>query len=195
MRMWLDTEFMEDGKTIELLSIGIVREDGAEYYAVSGDADYSKATDWVRAHVIPKLGMGSRKSRTQIRAEVEAFVRADGTKPEVWAYFADYDWVVFCQLFGRMIDLPAGFPRWCRDVKQLCVEVGDPDLPPQAKDEHNALVDARWTRSAWLFCDDRRQRMASLLSEWLNTPYWATQEQWEAWVKDFRPRVEKCLEK
>ena len=28
MKYWLDTEFMEDGKTIDLLSIGIVREDG-----------------------------------------------------------------------------------------------------------------------------------------------------------------------
>ncbi|MDA3854644.1 MAG: 3'-5' exoribonuclease [Candidatus Woesearchaeota archaeon] len=39
-------------------------------------------------------------------------------KPEFYAYYADYDWVVFCWLFGRMIDLPKGFPRYCIDLKQ-----------------------------------------------------------------------------
>lgn len=194
MRMWLDTEFMEDGRTIDLLSIGIVREDGAEYYAVNRDADVTKANNWVKEHVLPQLGFADVKPRSQIRAEVEAFVRADGTKPELWAYFADYDWVAFCQLFGRMIDLPAGFPRWCRDVKQLCQEVGDPDLPKQDTGEHHALMDARWTRSAWLFCEDRRKRMVDLLAEWLNTPFFESKAMWADWVKDFRPRVEKCLE-
>ena len=32
MRYFLDTEFIEDGKTIDLLSIGIVAEDGRELY-------------------------------------------------------------------------------------------------------------------------------------------------------------------
>lgn len=35
------------------------------------------------------------------------------------AYYADYDWVVFCWLFGRMIDLPKGFPMYCVDIKQI----------------------------------------------------------------------------
>lgn len=33
---------------------------------------------------------------------------------------ADYDWVVLCQLYGTMMDLPKGWPMYCRDVKQLC---------------------------------------------------------------------------
>ena len=39
-------------------------------------------------------------------------------KPEFYAYYADYDWVVFCWLFGRMVDLPEGFPMYCIDLKQ-----------------------------------------------------------------------------
>lgn len=35
MRYWYDTEFLEDGRTIDLISIGIVAEDGREYYAVN----------------------------------------------------------------------------------------------------------------------------------------------------------------
>lgn len=43
-------------------------------------------------------------------------------KPEFYAYYADYDWVLFCSLFGRMIDLPPEFPQYCRDLKQTMDE-------------------------------------------------------------------------
>lgn len=39
-------------------------------------------------------------------------------KPEFYAYYADYDWVVFCWLFGSMMNLPKGFPMYCNDLKQ-----------------------------------------------------------------------------
>lgn len=39
-----------------------------------------------------------------------------------YGYFCDYDWVVFCSLFGRMIDLPIGFPMYCKDLKQILDE-------------------------------------------------------------------------
>jgi hypothetical protein len=40
-------------------------------------------------------------------------------QPEFYGYFADYDWVVFCSLYGTMMDLPKGFPKYCRDLKQM----------------------------------------------------------------------------
>lgn len=40
-------------------------------------------------------------------------------KPVFYAYYADYDWVVFCQLFGKMNDLPDGFSQYCNDLKQI----------------------------------------------------------------------------
>lgn len=48
VRYFYDTEFIEDGQTIELVSIGIVAEDGREYYAVSTDFDPARANPWVR---------------------------------------------------------------------------------------------------------------------------------------------------
>ena len=153
MRFWFDTEFIEDGKTIDLLSIGIVSEDGRAYYATSSDADLSKASPWVQQNVIPHLNVTSgggtyslNVSRKTIRDEVLAFIGTD--KPEIWAYYADYDWVALCQLFGTMMDLPKGWPMYCRDLKQLA---GELRLPEQGKGEHHALADARWTRDAWLY--------------------------------------------
>ena len=144
-RYFLDTEFMEDGKTIELLSLGIVCADGREFYAVNSEADHSHANDWVKANVLPHLGTGPYMTRAGIRDELLRFFPGHGN-PEVWGYYSDYDWVLFCQLFGRMVDLPNFFPQFCMDLKQLSVELGSPRHPKQVGTEHNALNDARWNR-------------------------------------------------
>lgn len=148
MKTWFDTEFIEDGKTIDLISIGLVREDGEELYLENEECDLSRASDWVRANVLPHLHGGLRSRRRHIADFVKEFA---GEKPEFWGYYADYDWVVLCQLFGTMMDLPKGWPMYCRDIKQLCDSLGNPKLPEQGKGEHHALADARWNRVAWEF--------------------------------------------
>jgi hypothetical protein len=201
MRYWFDTEFCEDGRTIDLISIGIVAEDGREYYAVSQEFNGVKVFDnpWLVENVVPFLpykrvieipgdytdsdisrfprtwveaepdySTGLWKPRGLIRQEVIRFLSNlplggctyprddwEPEKPEIWAYYADYDWVALCQLFGKMIDLPRGFPMYCRDIKQLADMLGNPKLPEQDSAEHHALADARWNRIAWKFLNDR----------------------------------------
>lgn len=148
-RIWFDTEFIEDGRTIDLVSIGLVRDDGATYYAISSEFDATKANDWVRDNVLSLLESEvSRQDRATIAAQVREFA---GDKPEFWAYYADYDWVVLCQLYGTMMDLPDGWPMYCRDIKQWCDQLGNPALPEQGKGEHNALADAMWNQRAYEF--------------------------------------------
>lgn len=147
MKIWFDTEFIEDGKTIDLLSIGLVREDGRMFYAEPAEADISKASAWVRENVLPHLS-GVKMARDDIAAGIRDFA---GEAPEFWAYYADYDWVALCQLYGTMVDLPGGWPMYCRDVKQLCDALGNPRLPKQSTTAHNALQDARWAKDAWAF--------------------------------------------
>jgi hypothetical protein len=153
MKFWFDTEFLEDGKTIDLISIGIVAEDGREYYAETLTArTLADSTEWLRSNVLPHLrGREAEKTRTDMSFEIVRFM---GSRPEIWAYYADYDWVALCQIYGRMIDLPKGWPMFCRDVKQLCVSLGDPKLPKQ-NGAHDALADARWTKDAWEFLQFR----------------------------------------
>jgi len=145
MKYFFDTEFIEDGKTIDLISIGIVRESGGSIYCISNEFDESKASDWVKENVLNNLGYQKRYSREEIKTDILNFINyrsSEGNKPEFWAYYADYDWVVFCQLFGTMMELPKGYPMYCNDLKQLCVSKGDPKLSPC--DAHNALEDALW---------------------------------------------------
>lgn len=146
MRIWFDTEFIEDGVTIDLLSIGMVNEAGDKLYLENADCDRSRASDWVKQNVLPHMN-GPRFSRARIRRAVKGFA---GSSPEFWAYYADYDWVVLCQLFGTMMELPEGWPMYCRDFKQVIDEQQLTDLPKQTGQEHNALQDAIWLRDAML---------------------------------------------
>lgn len=154
MRYFLDTEFIERGRQypIELVSIGIVSEDERELYCISSEFNPDHANQWVRDNVLMKLGHYRCPPSTieEIASAVQQFCDPElYGKPEFWGYYADYDWVVFCQMFGSMIDLPKGWPMYCNDIKQLSKQVGDPQLPQQGKSEHHALADARWNRMAF----------------------------------------------
>ena len=263
MKYFIDTEFLEGtqkgwfGKitkpTIDLISVGIVCEDGREYYAISKDFNLKEAWNrydlkkantsdnhtmndikvyWLRDNVLKpiylellekELGYGySRhefytstafkmigsdykqfkylikkygKTNKQIAEEIIEFCtvnesrgngileQVEGFKDtlnrtiEFYGYYSDYDWVVFCWLFGKMIDLPKGFPMYCIDLKQIlderakrwlgnipqqsCVFCDDfdskldsikscKDYPKQAN-EHNALADAKWNFELYKF--------------------------------------------
>jgi hypothetical protein len=157
VRYYFDTEFDEDGRTIELISICVVADDGREFYRVSSEFDPKRCNDWVKQNVLPQLPRRSTwVSRESIARDLLAFVGDKRTfleqgQPEFWAYYADYDWVALCQLYGRMIDLPQGWPMYCRDLKQWCDDLGNPELPEQGAGEHDALEDARWNSQLWGF--------------------------------------------
>jgi len=169
MKFFLDTEFIERGHAapLQLVSIGIVSYLGKEFYGVSSEFDPDAANDWVKANVLPHLGDGPRLTHPELAAAIRVFIAANGLRnsdgspstydsgPEFWGYYADYDWVVFCQIFGAMVDLPEGWPMYCRDLKQWCAQMGNPKLPPQDSTEHNALNDARWNRKVYEFLADR----------------------------------------
>ncbi|HEX7355409.1 MAG TPA: polyadenylate-specific 3'-exoribonuclease AS [Mycobacteriales bacterium] len=157
MRFFYDTEFIEDGVTIDLVSIGVVSEDGArEYYAVSSEHDPTRAIPWVRAHVLDKLPSPASplwRTRTQIRDELFAFLTAGDGEVELWAWYAAYDHVALCQLWGAMRALPRELPRFTRDLRQRWEDAGSPPLPPEPADAHDALADARHNLARWRAID------------------------------------------
>lgn len=233
MKFFIDTEFIEDftkplfGKPrhyIDLISIGIVTEDGREYYAVSNEFDIDHVWNkyqlkespytslntgtstmqkehWLRDNVLKPIywdlcatddpmqahGLysmwgkpaGKReftrlireygKSNEQIGKEIVDFVHSSmdfvpgftEQSIDFYGYYADYDWVLFCSLYGRMLDLPKGFPMYCRDLKQMFDEAQLSQPPhinlkndgayPKQSNAHNALDDARWNKRLYRF--------------------------------------------
>lgn len=62
MKYFYDCEFLEDGRTIDLISIGIVDESGREYYAVAEDVQTDQDLhdricrhSWLMDNVVPHL--------------------------------------------------------------------------------------------------------------------------------------------
>jgi hypothetical protein len=146
MRYFIDTEFCESGqhKPIDLISIGIVAEDERMLYLVSNEFDPEACNAWVKEHVLTNLYTTETKSLDQIAQEILKFIDLD--KPEFWGYYSDYDWVVFCQIFGAMINLPHGWPMYCLDIKQLA---DGREIPIECVNEHHALSDANWNKLAY----------------------------------------------
>lgn len=164
---YYDFEFLEDGKTIDQISVGLVNWAGTvTYYAGFKEADLERSArdPWINHHVLSKLPPRESyvfwKSRRWIAKEILwklgiiDGVATDGT-PELWADHASYDHVALCQIYGRMIDMPSGMPMYSMDLQQALVMAGmrRSDMPKQDPDlEHHALEDALHLRRChrWL---------------------------------------------
>lgn len=249
MNYYYDTEFIEGTQresffrktkpTVDLISIGIVSEDGREYYAISKDFNLKEAWNrydlvkdgfrdvgltpnykkvyWIRENVLKPIFMDLLhkfnpakhdifdiklkdftyrnlsklikkygKTNKQIAEEIKEFVgfphyqsknshmrnAVVSTKPIFYNYYGAYDHVVLCWLFGKMVDLPNGFPMYSVDLKQeLDMKLNRTNLPlrglstapnknlesklkevksyksyPKQGNEHNALDDAFWNK-------------------------------------------------
>jgi 3'-5' exoribonuclease Rv2179c-like domain len=188
MKYYIDSEFIDNGKTIDLISIGIVNSDGREYYAQSCEFNPKMASEWVKENVFQHLNtcvwasiathpthspfpVGEVsfhchgqcvdqqrglihncpwRTRKRIAKEIVAFI-ADDPKPEFWSWCGAYDFVALCQLFGTMMDIPASWPHYIRDLQYLLDQesIDDDDLPQQENGLHNALEDARHIKKLW----------------------------------------------
>jgi hypothetical protein len=165
MRVYHDWEFLEDGKTIDQISVGLVAEDGREYYAINRDMPEERVWEhpWLRANVVPFLPQcdGPQvahgwldvshpdvKPLQQIAVEVKDFVLAT-PDVELWAWYGAFDHVSLAWLYGPMSQLPPGIPMWTNDLRQEVQRLGvaEADLPKQAAGHHNALADARHNRT------------------------------------------------
>lgn len=125
-----------------------------------------------------------------VKGEKQMTQKFDQSRPVFHAYYGDYDWVVFCWIFGRMIDLPDGFPMYCRDLKQMFDEaieekkvtqdgfikfekemryLKNHPLYPNNANSHNALADAIWNQKFHdfikLYKDDKLAEYDEVVAE------------------------------
>lgn len=158
MRFFVDTEFINRDQRIYPMSIGIVAENGDEFYAVFADIPFHLADQFVRKQVIPYLE-GPGLDRKEIAEQVYNFVRShcevsEGDQvaaPEFWGDYCAYDFVILSQIFGTFDTWPSGWPFFMWDLQQhqKWTRLDAPDFRPPDEPEHHALADARHIRRQW----------------------------------------------
>jgi 3' exoribonuclease, RNase T-like len=161
--IFYDCEFIDNGFTIEPISIGMICG-SKTYYAVNGQLDMwaLKENAFLVREVLPHLPLveGTEdcidynhpdvKSLKEIAKGVKEFVTSV-SNPRLISWYADYDHVMLAQLYGPMMMLPPGFPMTTYDLKQECERLGDPEVPAQEGIKHNALADAHYHKRIFDF--------------------------------------------
>jgi hypothetical protein len=172
--IFYDWEFQEDGITVEPISLGMVSSNGHELYLINKSFDWDKATDWLKQNVKPNLYLAKPQSgsilevtKQELRNHILNFLTVEfevaNEKPKLVGWFSPYDFVCTAQRFGALVDKPNLLPWWNCDLKQWADDLGNPRLPEKPA-QHNALLDARWTKDSYKW-----------LSENYNHPAWTAQ--------------------
>lgn len=176
--IYFDFEFIDDGHTLTPISVGMCTDDipsvhlpgefELAHFYNEYQFDPSRANDWVRQHVFPNLQAEAVGSYGNTRVEVARAIRewvaeaCGDTEPRFVGYYPSYDWVLLCQHFGNMMQLPDGWPKRPICLRQLAEDVGIPrsDFPKPTgpEKEHHALEDAKWIRELDGFLHKRWER-------------------------------------
>jgi hypothetical protein len=133
--LFIDTEFTSFGG--ELISIGIVSDDGTSFYAVRNFCQW-KCHPWVRENVLPVL-IAEPMDDLTIKRRLVAFLNRQKGQP-IYA-----DWPADLMYLLDLLQEPGGF----------CYDVGDLEMhlirgmKTHSKLPHNALEDARGLMDAF----------------------------------------------
>ena len=173
MRVFFDTEFTGLHQKTTLISMGLVAENGREFYAEFTDYNRTQVDSWLQSNVIDKLFLNANFSKGDARKGQQFFIKGDNhivrhwlkiwfntfDQIEMWSDCLAYDWVLFCDLFGGALSIPKNIYYIPFDLSTLLKTSGvDPDinredfagLPDEGR-KHTALWDAKVIKA----CVDR----------------------------------------
>jgi hypothetical protein len=175
-RIFMDSEFTGLHQRTRLVSLGIVSDAGDIFYAESTDYgagietvdDEACFREYIKPNLLGQAGveqlinetddskhnMGLVAHENAIAAGLRAWLHLISPTPdsiEVWADCLAYDWVLFCALYGRALDIPENVYYIPFDLCTLLLLKNiNPDITREQLAElsgdqpkHNALHDAR----------------------------------------------------
>ena len=135
--VFFDTEFTGLNKNADLISIGLISDNGKEFYGEISGINPNKQESWVRSNVLDNtVEYGEALVLDIVENEDDYYV---GDKSYIanqlreWLMqFADvelvsdvchYDMVLFIDLFGSAFDLPDNVCPSCHDINQDIAEI------------------------------------------------------------------------
>lgn len=147
MKLFLDTEFT-DFIDIDLISIGLVAEDGREFYAERNDFDLDACNSFVQDIVLPLLGMTPGAvigSKDEIRDALLLWLTQFEQVDICIDYISDGD--LFVDLCHPTLPDGIQFFDICPNIDQRRLEQFWNENPMQ--EQHHALHDARANKFAY----------------------------------------------
>lgn len=168
MRVFMDWEFSRLRQDAQPISMGLVAEDGQEFYAVFPNFRRIECSSWVKDHVLPHIycqdlqvnGPYIIKPPWTVARVLLAWLE-QWEEVELWGDVPAFDWVLFCELFNNPNN-KSTFPKnlkpdyLCRDLATVLEMRGlDPDcdrgkLAGNGNGvKHSAIWDARVIRACY----------------------------------------------
>ncbi|MFJ4189398.1 hypothetical protein [Kitasatospora sp. NPDC089509] len=140
MRVFTATTYLDDGKAVTPVSIALLCEDGASYYAIDGSIgrvslDPTQTIGPGLAHLPWHDGHLDRRDpnvcgRDRLACELHWFLK-DTPSPELWSWRGDTDHLVLARMCHRLGTRPTGVPDWVGSLRQEAHRLALPmrDLP------------------------------------------------------------------
>ena len=134
MKIYFDTEFTGLHKNTTLISIGLIAENGASFYAEFNDYNKSQCDDWINENVINYLILNTdgiysdswsdtkiKGNKTLIKFYLSIWL-SQFDEVQLVSDVCHYDMVLFIDIFGSAWDLPKNINPSCHDINQDIAE-------------------------------------------------------------------------
>ena len=133
MKIFADCEFTGLHKNTTLISIGVVSEDGKEFYAEFNDYDKNQVDDWIRNNVIKNLTNDGFLGNYKLSGETKtiSYGSSEYNKENILEWLQQfknvelvldvghYDFVLIVDLlFGTALNIPRWFGKSYIDMNQ-----------------------------------------------------------------------------
>lgn len=183
MNIYFDTEFTGLYKDTDIISMGLVSEDGKELYLEFKGINVAKQDKWIRDNVLAHTVLYGDAYWGDIVSNVMNYHA--GTKEELrgvllnWLRQFDsvqlvsdvchFDFVLFIDIFGSAFDLPKNVSPACHDINQdiartygvndaIAFELSREQIIEDMEEhidghKHNALYDAKVIKALYRGCN------------------------------------------
>lgn len=155
MKVFFDTEFTGLHHDTTLMSIGMVAEDGQDFYAELTDYDESQVDDWIRENVLANFTHDRYTTNMlNLKHRIEEFL-SPYDEVEMWSDCLAYDWVLFNSIWGHAFKVPKKIYYIPFDICTFMKIKGiDPDINREEfagidGKKHNALHDAKVIKACY----------------------------------------------
>jgi hypothetical protein len=172
-KIFLDAEFTGLHKLTTLISIGLVAEDGKEFYAEFTDFDKHQVDPFIAQHVLPKRILEDynferdydpNADTVLVKGDIDVVhnTMLDWLKKyekegiQMWGDLLAYDWILFISVFGSghqlpkfidyiPMDLCTALPLFGvdQDIDRDVFAYGEELAAERKKNKHNSLYDAQ----------------------------------------------------